>query len=398
MRTDVRDRLEVQGIQRPQVDDLERVRIGRLLGRVQRGGDQRAVGDHGDVLAGPAHRRAPDRRGGHGGVDVLPHPVAALGLEEDHRITLGDRMPQQPVRVGRRRRDDHLQSRRVQPVGLGGLRMMFYRTDSAERRDADRDRHVDVAPGARPILKPANIFITQEGTVKLLDLGIAKLIDGTDPSAALTQSRVGPLTPQYAAPEQLLAQPVTTATDIYTLGLVLYVCLTGTHPVPANTRSSAELVRTVLTQEPARASNVAAGAGIEPRALRGDLDNVLAKALKKSPAERYLSAGAFADDLKRYLNHEPVGARADTIPYRIGKFVRRHRGGVVAGTVIAAALTGAVAFAVTQLFEARAQRDVARYEEAHAQAQVELTEFLLGDSMSQAPHEILGNVSSARAA
>jgi serine/threonine-protein kinase len=238
-------------------------------------------------------------------------------------------------------------------------------------------------------LKPANILITRDGTVKLLDFGIAKLIDGDNPAAALTQSGLGPLTPQYAAPEQLLAQPVTTATDIYTLGLVLYVCLTGTHPVPSNTRSSAELIRTVLTQEPARASTVAAGAGIEPRALQGDLDNILSKALKKSPSERYSSAGAFADDLRRYLNHEPVSAHADTIPYRIGKFVRRHRSGVITGIVVASALIATSVFALVQLFEARAQRDLAQYEAAHASAENELTEFLLGDSLGGAPSDVV---------
>src|SRR5258708_5651055 len=239
-------------------------------------------------------------------------------------------------------------------------------------------------------IKPANISITQDGTVKLLDFGIAKLIDRDNPSAALTQPGLGPLTPQNAAPEQLLGQPVTTATDIYALGLVLYVCLTGTHPVPSNSSSSAELIRTVLTQEPARASTVAAGAGVEPRALRGDLDNILSKALKKSPSERYSSAGAFADDLRHYLNHEPVSAHADTIPYRIGKFVRRRRSGVMTGIVVAGALIATSVFALVQLFEARAQRDLAKYEAAHASAQNELTEFLLGDSLGGATSDVLG--------
>ncbi|HEY2678062.1 MAG TPA: serine/threonine-protein kinase [Steroidobacteraceae bacterium] len=238
-------------------------------------------------------------------------------------------------------------------------------------------------------LKPPNILITREGSVKLLDFGIAKLLDADDTSLALTQSRAVPLTPQYAAPEQLLGHPVTTATDIYALGLVLYVCLTGTHPVPARTRSNADLLRSVLTDEPPRPSEVAVGAGIEPRALEGDLDNIIGKALKKNPSERYASAGAFADDLTRFLRHEPVSARADTWPYRIVKFARRNRGAVIAGVLVAIALIGVGIFAVINLFEARAQRDLAKLEAAHARAQSDLTEFLLGDSLSLAPRELV---------
>jgi eukaryotic-like serine/threonine-protein kinase len=238
-------------------------------------------------------------------------------------------------------------------------------------------------------LKPANILITHGGSVKLLDFGIAKLLDAHDASVVATQSRFAPLTPQYAAPEQLLGQPVTTATDIYALGLVLYICLTGSHPVPARTRSSADLVRSIVTEEPPRPSDVATGEGIEPRALEGDLDNIIGKALKKNPSERYASAGAFADDLTRYLNHEPVSARPDTLPYRIAKFARRHRGGVIAGILVAIALIAVGIVALINLFEARAQRDLAQFEATHAGAQSELTEFLLGENLSQAPREVV---------
>ena len=116
------------------------------------------------------------------------------------------------------------------------------------------------------------------------------------------------MTPQFAAPEQLLGKAVTTATDVYSLGLVLYVLLTGRHPILAESDSSAQLIHAVLTEDAPQASTVAGMPTPWRRSLQGDLDNILGKALKKAPAERYASVGAFADDLKRYLTHEPVKA------------------------------------------------------------------------------------------
>ncbi len=237
-------------------------------------------------------------------------------------------------------------------------------------------------------LKPGNISVTNDGVVKLLDFGIAKLLQGDGAAGALTQSGQTALTPQYAAPEQLTGQVVTTATDIYALGLVLYVLLTGTDPFPADSESRAQFIQAVLTQDPPRPSTVGAIETIPRRALRGDLDNILGKALKKDPAERYLSVTDFADDLKRLLGNEPVHAHADTVGYRVSKFVRRHRGSVLGALLTTIALIGTTAFALRQMLEARAQRDLANFEAAHASAQSELTEFLLGDSLGQTPYEV----------
>jgi eukaryotic-like serine/threonine-protein kinase len=235
-------------------------------------------------------------------------------------------------------------------------------------------------------IKPANILVRHDDSVKLLDFGIAKLLDDASGSAALTKSSAAALTPQYAAPEQLLGQPVTTVTDVYSLGLVLYVLLTGRLPIIAESFSRAQLIHAALTDEPPRASAIALDSA-RRRSLEGDLDNILGKALKKSPGERYASVGAFVDDLKRYLNHEPVKARADTVSYRLAKFVRRHRGGVVSGVLTILVLIGATITTFFQMIEANRQRDTAQFEARRAESSNDFLDLLLlsDDGASQTP-------------
>src|SRR6185436_7746134 len=219
-------------------------------------------------------------------------------------------------------------------------------------------------------IKPSNILVTGDGTVKLLDFGIAKLLEGdTADGDATTLTDLGgrALTPEYAAPEQVTGAPVTTATDVYALGVLLYLLLAGRHPTGAGLSSRAEHLRAISEVEPTRLSLAASTERLR-RHYRGDLDNIVAKALKKRPEERYATVTGLAEDLRRYLNHEPVTARADSFGYRAGKFLRRHRAGVSIAAVVAIALAGAAAVAWREKISATQQRDEAVYQAQRADA------------------------------
>jgi len=244
-------------------------------------------------------------------------------------------------------------------------------------------------------LKPSNILVTGDGQVKLLDFGIAKLLGEPGEATAVTQLAGRAFTPEYAAPEQVEGKEVTTATDVYALGVLFYLLLAGEHPTAVATQTPVERLRAVVETEPDRLSTAAgrltrtdAGAPVVPhadrsraakaRALRGDLDTIAAKALKKSPHERYATVAAFADDLRRYLNDEPVLARPDSHAYRIGKFVRRHRLGVGAASATLLALIAGVIGTTWQAFEARRERDAALFQAERALAKSNFVDLLLG--------------------
>ena len=216
-------------------------------------------------------------------------------------------------------------------------------------------------------LKPSNILVTASGAVKLLDFGIAKLLDDERSGAAasaLTDIGGRALTPEYAAPEQITGGVITTATDVYALGVLLYVLLSGRHPTSQQSRSTAEVIRALEEVEPA------------PLGL-GDLDTILSKALRKTPGERYRTVTALADDLQRYLRHQPVNARPASVWYRAAKFLRRNRVAVGVGSVVAAGMIAATIFSLAQMREARRQRDAAVLQGQRAEAQSEFQSLLM---------------------
>src|SRR5262245_26160666 len=209
-------------------------------------------------------------------------------------------------------------------------------------------------------LKPSNLLVRFDGQVKLLDFGIAKLLEaeGQIGESPITLEGTRALTPEYAAPEQLKGEAVTAATDVYAAGVLLYVLLTGQHPAGAGPHTPARLIEAILNTEPLRPSETAAPTQTKQettitnarkrattpeklvRLRRDDLDTIVGKTMKKNPQERYGSIESFAEDLRRYLRYQPITARPDTMVYRTAKFIRRHRSSVIAASWVTAALLG----------------------------------------------------------
>ncbi len=242
-------------------------------------------------------------------------------------------------------------------------------------------------------LKPSNILVTKSGEVRLLDFGIAKLLaEGEAGETEITRFAGRALTPDFASPEQIVGGAITTAADVYSLGILLYELLTGSRPYSLKgSTSGVEMARQIETIEPARPSQVPGG---EPQAharastmkrlqaaLRGDLDTIVLKAIQKQPPDRYTTADAFAQDIERHLSGQPVIARPESAWYRAKKFVWRNKLAVTSVAAVALALAGGAGVAIWQARRALHEKQRADLEAASARA---VSDFLENDVLTQA--------------
>lgn len=270
-------------------------------------------------------------------------------------------------------------------------------------------------------LKPSNILVTRDGTPKLLDFGIAKLLDERDTlhTVAVTRADYRMLTPDHASPEQVRGEPITTASDIYVLGVLLYELLSGFKPFATRAKGMAELERQICEfmppspSEAVRSGRDADGAAIDEiasvrsttpsklrRELAGDLDNIVQMAMRKEPERRYASVEQFASDIEQHLAGQPVMARADAWSYRAGKFIRRH---ALVTALSSAFVVALIAFSINtyvQSLRIRDERDNATAAQARAEAEREraeaVSEFLINAFSLADPSKARGKEITAR--
>ena len=237
-------------------------------------------------------------------------------------------------------------------------------------------------------LKPAHILVTADRQVRLLDFGIAKVLSEDDAGAGLTQAGVRALTPEYASPEQVRGDAVGTATDVYSLGVILYELLAGARPYTIDSRSPADVERVVCDTVPEKPST--RDTARSRQRLRGDLDVICMKALQKDPARRYPTVDAFQEDIRRHLSGRPVLARPDSIAYRASRFAARHRAAVIASAAGAVTLAALIGVYTVRLEN---ERDRARQEAAKAE---QVATFLQNLFAVSDPSESKGRTITAR--
>jgi serine/threonine protein kinase len=270
-------------------------------------------------------------------------------------------------------------------------------------------------------IKPSNILMTSDGVPKLLDFGIAKILEPTpddaNPLQTVTVQRA--LTPGYASPEQLEGKSITTTSDVYSLGVLLYELLTGRSPYLVNCRNPQELARAICDLEPEKPSvavmrrkasegrncgHTASSAEVAvqqtssekiAKTLRGDLDNIVMTALRKEPQRRYASVEQLAQDIQRHLDNLPIAARKDTFRYRSSKFVFRHKFGVAATAVIALTFVMALILTLRANHEARLQADIAQRHRTRAERRFNDVRALANTLIFDLPgaiHQLPGSV------